>query len=213
MDLWPEGMYAGAKLTEALFPEGKGGAVEVHIKFDIQGTSKMVYLYTSDAAWPHTEKKLAKLGWNGSTQNPEFSSADNVELNCKVEPYEGKDREKWDFFGESRENAPADKRRVIEARFKSAKKSSAPARPAPAKLSTAPARPSTAPARPSTAPTKPAEVPFSKDECYAVFAAAKKSNDDFFVSIDAVEKELGKVEADFTDADWKMVVATSQIPF
>ena len=78
---------------------GRGGEWEV-----CADGVRTVFLYVSDAAWPYTEEKLTRLGFNGNFgAGMDFSDAaksDGVQLICKHELYQNKPREKWDLFRE-----------------------------------------------------------------------------------------------------------------
>jgi len=77
---------------------------------------RSLWLATTDAAWPYTEKKLRALGFNGDFRAPEFTiPVDNgdegwVQLICDHETYEGQTREKWGLakWGDQERTPPAD---------------------------------------------------------------------------------------------------------
>lgn len=66
---------------------------------------RTVYLYTSDAAWPHTSPKLESLGFNGDFGNPKFT-ADGAVLQCTMETYNGKQVERWELYHETSREIP-----------------------------------------------------------------------------------------------------------
>lgn len=215
MSLWDEGNYVG-DLESGVFGKNEKGTQQVVLTFDIEGNKKRVYGYLSDAAREYTFETLEQLGWNGSMSSPEFANNKKVELYMKHgDPYEGKVQEKWMVSNGGGKVAPlaADEARRIEALWKSSRGGNkAPARPTPGGRP-APARPaSTAPARPSAAPAKPADD-FGKDQAWDAFEKDGKDNNTFWAAVGAVEKQKGKVEADFTADDWKEVVVAKDIPF
>jgi hypothetical protein len=120
---------------------------------EVQQANRRVYLYTSDAAWPNTSKRLEVLGFNGDFNHPDFSDtvkAEGVSLACKIEEYQGKSREKWDINGSGGGEVkplPADKARQLSARWKNEH---------PAKMAVKSA-PKAAPK--SSGPTAPASAP------------------------------------------------------
>lgn len=60
---------------------------------------RTVDLFMSEGAYTYTEKKLARLGFKGDFNKIQFDDelvAEGVELTCRIEQFEGKDREKWD---------------------------------------------------------------------------------------------------------------------
>lgn len=216
------GYYTGT-ISECVFAEGKGGNVEVVLKFDLgDNTFRTVFLYTTDAAWPYTREKLERLGWNGNTESPEFSNGENVELACKHEDYQGETREKWDLAPGMKAAAPADKRKRLEAlwRAKGGKtaavtKPGAP-KPAPSAAKTPPAAP------PDDAPPFESEDPpadeeetageamFSiktKDDAWAAWKRAEQTHDvaRWKTVIAGITKSTGKREAQFGPEEWDKV--------
>ncbi|HUT56323.1 MAG TPA: hypothetical protein VM487_14205 [Phycisphaerae bacterium] len=78
--------------------------IDVHITHMADGAEwvfadegdREIKLFLSDAAWPHTTRRLASIGFNGDFDRPEFS-AKNVELICT----EGNNGyEDWDIAGD-----------------------------------------------------------------------------------------------------------------
>lgn len=177
----PEGTYHGV-IDEAVTSTASTGTPQMVItvglghvlnakgEWDmVQGNQNAkVYLYLSDAAWPFTEEKLKKLGFNGDFGAPKFAETvytDGVDVECKHESYQGKTRDKWQFAGGSTvEPAAPDAVRVLNARWK-AKTGAPPAKPA--------GRPAPPPPKPAPAPemagaaagggsveTDPKDIPF-----------------------------------------------------
>lgn len=165
--LVPAGYYKG-KLLSAVFtaPEGKSPAMA--IEFDLETCKRTVFLYLSDNAWPYTEEKLRRLGFNGNFEAPEFTATE-CELACKHEEYEGKMKEKWDVAGGFKaEPAPPDVAKQFGAKWR-ASTGAPPAKPAGKPSAPPPARSATPPAAskgPPPAASKPTEKPYGKDEAW-----------------------------------------------
>ena len=89
-------------------------------------------LFLSDAAWPYTEAKLKKLGFNGSFGDPSFAGeavTEGLELVCKHEHNDGKTYERWELadYGGNGETVqpPDDVLRRLSARWKTSQAASA----------------------------------------------------------------------------------------
>jgi len=113
---------------------------------------RIVELYTSDAAWTYTQRKLASIQFNGDFSNPQFGVA-GVSVDCKhQESTNGGTYERWDlsgFGGGARGKAAT--RQVIQtmnAKWKqSVGSQAAPAAPPPPPAASVPAAaPAPAPA-------------------------------------------------------------------
>ena len=107
------GILVGARL--GVFGANNSEAVKLDFKVisDDDGAlsdpvDAAVFLWTTGKAWPYTEEKLEKLGFNGDPENPVFHDVCyelGVTLACKNDTYNGKPQTKWDIhFGKS---APA----------------------------------------------------------------------------------------------------------
>lgn len=215
--------YYWAKPLGGMLTVSKKGAPQFAVECALEGGSekRTVFLATSDKAWPYTEDKLKRLGWNGNMDNMGFD-CERVELQCTHEVYEGKPREKWDLAREQSEyqhqTAPDDVKRQVLARWKAGAKA-----PAIKKPDAVPSRSSSVPARGAAAP-KPAPMPQEKaaneTEAWSIFyqqcvkVNAKRTQqsieEEFDHAIEAVAK--GRDKSAFTEADWTEV-ANSAIPF
>lgn len=125
----------------------------------IEQIDRTVYLYLSDAAYAHTEKKLESLNFNFDWNNPAFPPDTAATLCCRTENYQGKAREKWDLpagngGGDVEPLSADDIRRLASKR---AKANTPPrGRPTPP-----PAKPSAPPAEPTdSAPVAGDDIPF-----------------------------------------------------
>ncbi len=106
---------------------------------EIIPVDRTAYWHLSDAAWPHTIKRLATIGFTRDFDAIAFvGDAVNigVEWVCSHEEYGGKTRERWDlanYGGETEHIAPAvDQIRKFNARLKTAQAASgAPSGPPP----------------------------------------------------------------------------------
>lgn len=162
------GYYWAAPLSGKLTTT-QTGTMQFAIEFKLLDTDdrRTVFLFTTDAAWPYTEEKLRKLGWNGNADDMAFT-ADRIELVCKHEQYNGKTREKWDVARDQAEMpvAPEDAKREVLARWKAGAgaKSASARKPdaVPARASTAPAQ--SAPPRGRATPATPKTREPAKDE-------------------------------------------------
>lgn len=206
---WQPGYYRG-DVVGWVFPMGKKNDVEIHLTVDIldangvpTGNKRTVYLYTTEKAWPHTERKLRFLGWNGATdESATFTNCSGVELSMRSEAYQGKQQEKWDLAPPPKENAPADSLGRLAARFRAGGPVPRPSSPRP---------PAPAPKPPPTSGPKGAST---KDEAWAVWCqvspgTAGPDATKWQRAIDTVGG--GKPDAGFTAADWQ-AVADEAIP-
>lgn len=79
--------------------------METGDRIDCGGPVRTMRLFLSEAAAPHSIKKLRSLGWGGSSFaeiNPESEEhhsfvEQTVVVRCKHEEYKGQPQEKWDF--------------------------------------------------------------------------------------------------------------------
>ena len=206
------GSYTGSS-TQAVLSQTNSGAEQfvIEVALDVGGSAR-IYLFMSEKAYRYTIDKLRRLGFNGDYANPEFAHANGVDLTMRVENYEGKEREKWDFASALPQPAPMDVVRQFNARWKNENRPAT--KPTAAPASAPPA--SAPPARPQSAPAKASPVKSTKDKDYAWaqigLTGVKPSAEKFYESIEAVEKKSGRLEADFNDSDWEQVVE-SYIPF
>lgn len=208
--LWDAGNYKG-NLVEAVFGKSSTGKPQVVMTFDIDGNRKLVFAYLSDAAKERTFDDLEKMGWNGSTADPQFTNPNGVELYMKHDTYEGKTNEKWSISsgGFKPEPLATDDLKRIEAQFRNRKGSPAPSRSAPPPRSAPPARSAPPPRTPTNTEPK-----FGKDEAWDAFEKGGVSSPEAFNgAIEATEKARNKTEAEFTADDWKYVCELKDIPF
>jgi hypothetical protein len=113
-----EGYYTAQILPGATFGQSKTGTeqmvIPIRITHDSDGqelavpAERNVYLYCSENAWPNTRDKLQRLGFNGDFENPGFTEV-QAQVGCKIETYDGKDREKWDFTKGGATSKPVDR--------------------------------------------------------------------------------------------------------
>lgn len=117
---------------------------------EVPHETRTVFLYITDAAFPHTADKLDALGWNGDFSKPGLvgNAAQGLWVECSHETFQNKLREKWNLPGGGFEHkAPSsDVIRKANALYKARK--GAAAKPAPV----AATRPATAPAAPAPTP-------------------------------------------------------------
>ncbi len=230
--LWEEGKYEAVP-ESAMYDESKTGNGQIIVTFAIGEHKKKVYLSLTDAAWPYTEPKLVKLGFNGNFADPGIDTNQPIMLNCKHDNYGGKWREKWDFYGEERQPAQIarDKAAALAARFKSgaAQQASKPAgRPTPPPQpggsrpgavtsgagGVAPRPGSTAP-RPTTQQPpaeKPKQVAKNADEAWAYWCNLVPENVREKMWTETLAK-FGKPEDQMTPEEWNKMALASEIPF
>ena len=212
--LRPEGYYR-ANLVDAVLTEPKsGGALQFIMRFSLEtGEEVKVYLYTTDAAWPWTTKKLEAMGFNGNFDAPEFTKGQDVELQCRQDSWEGKTREKWDIAG-GVTAAPPDKARQLAARYRSTV-TVPPTRPA-GRPATPPAPPPPAP-KPPAPPAPPAPQPSlsaavtTKEEAWAHWVALAPDGQPDVKAWNAEIDRRGD-EAQFTAREWSSIAAEC-LPF
>lgn len=98
---------------------------------------RTMFLALSEKAWPYSEEKLKRLGFNGDFENPDFTK-EGVQLECKHEEYRGKVTERWNLAGDgpNLEQAPQDMIRTLNARWRA--KAEQNRRPATAPKQTVP---------------------------------------------------------------------------
>lgn len=122
----------------------------------ITPTKRTVYVYLSDAAWDISIDKLNALGFNGDfglgMNFGDGAKADGVELQCKIDEYEGNPREKWELTnwggGFDHEPAPEGVIRQLNAKWKNAASAKPTGKPS-------------SPSRPvASAPIEKASIPF-----------------------------------------------------
>ena len=161
-----EAGYYSAKLVEAVFTTPEGKAPAMALTFQIGDYRRNVFLYLSDGAYPYSEEKLRRLGFNGNFEAPEFTASE-CELECKHEEYQGKMKEKWDIAGGFKaEPAPPDVAKQFAAKWR-ASNGAAPTKPAGKPPAPAPrSAPPPAAKGPPPAASKPVEKPYGKDEAW-----------------------------------------------
>lgn len=149
----PAGLYHST-LKKGVTSKAKSGNPQMCLTFEVthswngEGWDDMmrpiersVFLSLTDAAWPYSEEKLTRLGFNGNFESPDFTETE-ADLECKIESYQGKDKEKWDLAGGGSfepEPAPKDVTRTLSAKWKA--KGKPVTSPPPAGRPKAPARP------------------------------------------------------------------------
>ncbi len=179
---------------------------------------RKLYLATTDAAWPYTEKKLKALGFNGEFKAMDFDEKpkfEGVAFICKQDTFNGKPKEKWDLkdWGGEVEQASEDKLRRLNALWKSnaaptQKPGGRPSTPSAAK--SVPARQAPAPA--AEAPAALADVKAeNKEDAWAVFCEASHDRPDL-ANWNALVAGIGKPETQFTPADWQSVAESAVCP-
>lgn len=107
MNLMAEGTYA-SHLSGAKTVVSKGKEVMV-VEFKIMHVAvgdqwqpcpdpptRSIWMYLTDAAREHTDKKLVALGFNGDFENPTFAET-RPNLVCRHETYNGTVRDKWEL--------------------------------------------------------------------------------------------------------------------
>ncbi len=216
--------YYWAKPIGGVLTTTKNGAAQFAVEFALEGgeEKRTVFLHTSDKAWPYTEEKLKRLGWDGNAEQMGFA-CDRIELACAHETYEGKTKEKWEIAKEQSEFSPAgdDVKRQVLARWKAGNKA-APARKPDVAPAAPPAR--SAPPRAAAPARKPTPMPQEKaadeTEAWGVFyqqcikinasRTQKSIEEEFDQAVAHVAK--GRDKAALTEADWTEI-ANSAIPF
>lgn len=87
--------------------EGKAEAIVIESEITETGDRFRSYLYCSERAWPYTEEKLAKLGWDATAHGFRFEELNGDDspligapctVRLKSEEYDGKMRQKADVF-------------------------------------------------------------------------------------------------------------------
>lgn len=136
----------GAKKTPCL-------AVEFEVTHGTMGddwqslprpAKRTVKMFLSDAAWPYSEKKLAKLGFNGDFVYPAFDveNQEGFELICCHDTRDDKTYEKWElaeFQSGSDDVAPPENTlRRLSARWKTGQAASTKPKGRPNSPPTAP---------------------------------------------------------------------------
>lgn len=107
MSLMAEGTYSG-HLVGAKTVVSKGKEVMV-VEFRLTHVAtgdnwqacpneptRSLWMYLTDAARPHTDKKLVALGFNGDFENPSFAET-QTNLTCSHEVYQGTPKERWEM--------------------------------------------------------------------------------------------------------------------
>jgi hypothetical protein len=134
---------------------------------------RTVKVYLSNSAMPYSKPKLEALGFNGDYVNPSLSNdatQKGIEVECKVETYNGKQRDKFELPGSGggHQSLDADEIRKLNNMWKAAKADDKKPAPKPA------AKPTAKPAAPPKppAPKPPAAPDFDKDRAWGVLLKA-----------------------------------------
>ena len=221
MELWPEGYYdATFKSGELEEANGKDRWV---FKFEVNGTTKIVYGYYTGGAAAITEENLVRLGFNGDFENPQFSPPADIQIGCKHDIYEGKTKEQWSI-GKAFASTPVagDRLKRLSAEWR-AKHGGQPKPPT--------TKPPT-PAKPAAPAPKKAPPPPDDDEVESTFpahfkAATKDEAWDQFVAnnngtadvakwkaaVKKVSTKSNKREGEFGEIEWSSVVTEASLPF
>lgn len=231
--MFQSGKYWG-KIKDAVYTKGeKSSAIAIVIDVTHQAGAngweaippqeRTIFLYDTEKAWPYTEEKLVNLGFNGDFASMKFDpkfSDEGLGVECEVEEYQGKTREKWNLSrlgGLNLERADDATIRTMNAKWK-AKHGGAKAAPAKPAAPATPAR-STAPAKPQTHAVAPDTIK-DKDGAWTFVEEqhnGKKSADEiadlFYKAVAAHEKKLGKPEDQFDAATWRSVADDASLPF
>lgn len=209
-ELTPEGAYLGTLTKGAVGVVGKKNTPAMCLTFQVEDQVRTVYLYLSEAALPHTEKKLVSLGFNGIYEAPEFTRTERVELRCKHEEYEGKTMERWDL-GFLPKPADKDTLSTLSAKFR--------ARNAVPKPTTPPPGP---PSRKPPPPKPKVESPnddgkWDKNRAWDTWTESvkdeKQREKKFLAAVTQQEKASGYDEEQFDSADWCAVAELGELPF
>lgn len=121
------GKYWGDLLSIETGESGENKTPCISLRFQIEGQEdeqggslvRTVYLFLTDAAWEFTAKKLESIGFNGDFAEPAVET-ERVLLACRIEEWNGKDRDRWDFanWGSGMENLETDTVRDLNAKWK-----------------------------------------------------------------------------------------------
>lgn len=220
--LWEAGQYEG-NLVSAEFDVTDNGKDRTTLTFEIQGHQKKVYLYWSGGAAEYTAQKMKHLGWNGDIDAPEFSNTEGIELSCKHEEYQGKNKERWDVWVPRERKAPdssakANIKSLWRAQGGAAAPKPAAGKPGAPPKATAPKSPPKGPPKaPPKDETADKDAPWVENEDSAwekwVEAAGDTEIDQgrWFKVIEATEKKWGISRSEFGGAAWAEV-AKAAVP-
>ncbi len=235
--LWPEGFYDTDGLVSGEFTEiNQKDCCKLTFAMSNQNTTKTVLLFFNAGENERISmEQLAKFGWNGSADNPQFSNP-QAATQLKCEHYQkapGKVIESWKVAGTSAP-LPKDRAKVLEAKFRSVAPrpapSGRPAAPPPASRPTqqAPAAPSAPPASspPPSAPVQAppaAKVQHTKETAWKAWENAAKELDPtgngqpdvqmWCQTRDKLMGEFGKHETEWGSEEWGKMAEVAGIPF
>lgn len=184
-----------------LNPDDNGEITSLSLKCMRHDIGEHVYvrLFLTGKSKSWTEKKLARVGFNGDLDNPAFS-VESVEL---VERPGDNGYVNYDIAlphsGGNRKPINQDAKERLQAQMRALFGGNAAPRTAP---------PSAPP--PVTAPPPVAAVPpMNKEKAWAEFSAKnnpKKLNEDWVAAVSDVAARSGRDESSFTSRDWHDVV-------
>ena len=212
-EMFEQGAYKGM-LLKAEFGQAKTGTAQWCLSFDVGGNLRIVFLSCSDASMEYTIEKMARLGFNGDTDNPQFSPAvmeDHiVDLACKHETYQGKTQEKWDIRVSF---TPTPASSDAKTRFKHAwKQSTAGVAKKPTPTLSKPSAPAASKPKAGPPPEEPpfehkggSELEFNKDAAWDAWSEAAGGNPDvakWKQAVQKVAKESNMPEGKFGHEQW-----------
>ena len=187
-----------------------------------QPTRRAVRWFLSDAAWPHTESKLRRIGFDGNFNVPNFDpdlSNTGAALQCTHQVYNNQSREQWDIAKDHKPPSE-DTLGLLSARYQN----NAPPKPL-GSPPTATAQPKAqAPVPAATSPPPIAATTATREEGWTAFCEANAAtenplSDDRMPGywIESLRKRFpGVSETDITGEQWAEVVqdaAEMMIPF
>lgn len=238
--LWPEGYYDTDGLVSGEFTEinqkdcckltfqmANGGGTKTSLLFFNAGENERISM-----------EQLAKLGWNGNAERPEWATPQAV-TQLKCEHYrkpDGKVIESWKVAGTTAP-IPKDRAKVLEAKFRSAGGTPPPAgrpsspppasRPTQPPASAPPAAPRSGP--PPAAPSVPppgTPVQHTKDSAWAVWEQTARERkekhntgtgvvdtNEWVKAVQSLMAEFGKHETQFGPEEWGRMADLGDIPF
>ena len=237
--LWPEGYYDTDGLVSGEFTEinqkdcckltfqmANGGGTKTSLLFFNAGENERISM-----------EQLAKLGWNGNAERPEWATPQAV-TQLKCEHYrkpDGKVIESWKVAGTTAP-IPKDRAKVLEAKFRQAggtpppsgRPSAPPAsRPTQPPSSAPPAAPRSGP--PPAAPSVPppgTPVQHTQDSAWAVWEQTARERkekhntgtgvvdtNEWVKAVQSLMAEFGKHETQFGPEEWGRMADLGDIPF
>jgi hypothetical protein len=177
-------MYVKVLISHVAGVDGNGAPAWVPLE---QQAERDMRFFLTEKAWPHTEKKLRGLGFNGDFENPQFGDkaiADGVKLVCTHQAGNGADQtlyENWDLaeWGERKERQPASKDTVRKFAALWRTGSSAAAKPAGGP-----------PAMSAPPPAQPKAPTAIEEQAAIVSAAMRAQGPEGFMPSDVAEDEV-----------------------